>query len=84
MNLDPDSPAGGLTPFRDRAYSWGKDAAERTIWTLVQSGLAFVTVETADLPYWAAVPIATGLAAVKTWAARRFGKEGTASTAPGV
>lgn len=70
--------------LRDRAYSWGKDAFERTAWTLIQSGIGFVTVETADLPYWAVVPIATGLAAVKTWAAKHFAKEGTASTAPGV
>lgn len=70
--------------LQGRAYSFAKDWTERTAATLVEAALAFATVETADLPYWALIPITTGLAAVKSYAAKHIGKKGTASTAPGV
>lgn len=70
--------------FRARAYSFGKDWAERVLWTAVQAGIGYGTVELADLPPWLLIPIATGLAAVKGFAAKKMALKGTASTAPGV
>lgn len=77
MTFDPSG-------FRDRAYSFGKDAVERTVWTMIEAGAAFATVQIVDIPPWLSVPIATGLAAVKAFAARHLAQKGTASTAPGV
>ena len=84
MNPNPDLPAGGLTAFRERAYSWGKDAFERAAWTAIETAVGVVTVELADVPLWVAVPVGTGLAAVKAYAAKHLALKGTASTAPGL
>lgn len=57
------------------------DLGERTLWTLLETGLAGGALTLLDLPYWVAVPIAGALAAVKGALAQQFGN-GTAATVP--
>lgn len=55
---------------------------ERVLWTAVQAALGLVTVDLFDLPTaWVPV-IATALAAVKGWVARRVGDPQEPSTLP--
>lgn len=54
-------------------YSWASDAAERVLWTLIQVAAAAGVVAVADLQGVWVMPIATILAAIKTFAARKVG-----------
>ena len=55
---------------------------ERVLWTAAQAGLAVITVEQFDIPVQWAPVIATALAAVKGYVARRVGDSNDPSTLP--
>ena len=56
--------------------------AERVLWTAAQAGLGLLTVEVLDVPVaWAPV-VATVLAAVKGYVARRVGDPQSPATLP--
>jgi hypothetical protein len=76
-----DSGLGGLPT---RAAGWGRDTFERVIATIAEAGIAFATVEVADLPVvW--VPIGTAiLALVKSFVAKYVGNSDSASLDPAV
>lgn len=61
-----------------------RDITERVLVTAAQAGIAELTIDAANLPQWAAVPILAGLAVVKGWLARLVGNKDSASLAPGV
>lgn len=61
-----------------------KDLAERVGWTAAEAAVAVVAVEAGDWPLWIAVPVATGLAAVKGFIAKHVGRSESASTVPSV
>jgi hypothetical protein len=56
------------------------DLLERVGWTFLEAGAAGISVDALDLPGWAIVPVATGLAALKGLAARHVGSQYTAAT----
>lgn len=58
------------------------DLAERVFWTFLQGGLGVITVDALDLPVWAVVPVATGLALLKGLVAKKIGSGNTAATLP--
>jgi hypothetical protein len=58
------------------------DLAERVFWTFVQAGLGAISVEMFDLPEWAIIPIATGLAGLKGVVAKKVGSSNTAALLP--
>ena len=58
------------------------DLGERLFWTFVQGGLAVISVEAFDLPYWAVPPIAAALSAVKSAVASQVNNTTSVSTLP--
>lgn len=69
-----------MSNLRSRQFWF--DLAERVLWTALQAALGLLSVELFDLPQWAALPVAAGLAFVKGWVARRIGALDTAATLP--
>ena len=69
---------------RSKLRKWALDTAERAGWAAVWSILSVLTVEQFDLPpAW--VPVAVvGLSALKSFVARKIGRDDSASTVPGV
>lgn len=61
-----------------RRFRW--DAAERTLWTAVEGGMAGGVTWAADLPTWAMLPLMVLAALVKAYAAGKVGQPRTAST----
>lgn len=58
---------------------WWRDALERILWTAAEAGLSAAIVIVAELDlYWAPI-LATVLAAVKAWVAKRVGGSGDAA-----
>lgn len=47
------------------------DIVERAGWTLAQAAVAFGITEASGLQTWWALPLATGLSALKTWAVNK-------------
>lgn len=66
--------------------SFTADWLERIIWTVIQAGLAVISVEQFDLPEWTVLPITAVLAAVKGLVAKKVisPEKESASTVPGV
>lgn len=48
------------------------DLGERAGWTALQAALGVAITELSSIPIWWALPIATALSAVKTWAMGRM------------
>lgn len=57
-----------------------KDLLERVLWTAAEAGVAVAITETADLHTAYAPLIATGLAVLKGWLAKKVGDPDTAGT----
>lgn len=57
------------------SVNW-KDLAARAAWTAAEGAVGLIIAEAADWKVWWAIPLATGLSAVKTWI---VGKVGTTS-----
>lgn len=68
---------------REAFVAWLKDAGERVASTAAAAGVGEAIVLAADLPQWAAVPVVTGLTAVKTWLARYKGSKSSAGFVDG-
>ncbi|MFC4328387.1 hypothetical protein ACFPC0_11165 [Streptomyces andamanensis] len=64
------------------ASRWAMDVLERVGWTALEASAGVLVVSVTPLDTWWALPIATGLAAVKSWAAKHVGVPNTASTLP--
>lgn len=65
-----DTIARYFTPARRK---WARDVAERVSWTAAQVALSAVVVTSWDLPQWALIPIAAGLAYAKGVVAEHVG-----------
>lgn len=63
-----------------KSFRW--KLLERVFWTAVQAGLGLITVEVFDLPAAYAPLVATALAVVKGYVARRVGDSEDPSTLP--
>ena len=61
--------------------AWARDAGERIGATAAAAGVGEAIVIAGDLPQWAAVPVITGLTALKAWLARYRGERSSASLA---
>jgi len=61
-------------------FKW--DALERIVWSTVEFTAGAVIVAVTPLDVWWALPIAIALVTIKTFAAKRVGQPGTASTLP--
>jgi hypothetical protein len=68
---------------RERWRRWLVDAAERVGWTAAAAAAGEGIVLAADLPQWAAVPVITGLTAVKVFAAAHIGDRSSAGMTRG-
>jgi hypothetical protein len=80
--MSAGNPLPGVT--RTQAERFALDLVERVGWTAAEAALGVLTVEAAGWPAWIAVPVGTGVAALKGIVAKHLGRKGTASTAPGV
>ena len=58
---------------------WLRDAAERVAWTAAEVTAGAVLVEGSGLDEWWVAPVAAGLAALKTWLARKVGNPTSAA-----
>lgn len=52
------------------------DIAERAGWTAAQAALALLATEASGIQTWWALPLATGLSALKTWVVRQLAPKG--------
>lgn len=60
------------------------DLAERVGWTAAEAAVGVIAVEAGNWPTWLALPVATGVAIVKGFLARKLGRADSASTARGI
>lgn len=73
-----------MATVMSKRRKWALDALERVGWTAVQVVASTVTVEMLNLPA-AYIPLGAALlAALKAAAARKIGRDDSASTVPGV
>ena len=66
------------------AKRYAVDLAERVGWTAAEAAVGVIAVEAANWPTWLALPVATGVAIVKGFLARKLGRPDSASTVKGV
>lgn len=70
------------TPLNSPSHSFHIRLAERVLWTAVQAGLGVLTVTSLNVPVAYAAVVASVLAVVKGYVARRVGNPQDPATLP--